>query len=136
VKANTAVNENAEYTFAVTDKTADVKSKMLGSIKNEYVGKEAYVLANGEDGVALYKAKMMGGVFLNNANKAYLPVSALPASVQNAKALKFDFNTTAVENVKVETEGKKVIFDLSGRRVNEMTQPGIYIVNGKKVMVK
>ena len=72
----------------------------------------------------------------NNANKAYLPVSALPASVQNAKALKFNFDTTGVEGVKVETEGKKVIYDLSGRRMNEMTQPGIYIVNGKKVMVK
>jgi hypothetical protein len=74
--------------------------------------------------------------FLNNANKAYLPVDNLPSSAQNAKALKFDFNTTAVENVKIETEGKKVIYDLSGRRVNDMTAPGLYIVNGKKVMVK
>ena len=138
--ANTAVIVKAkegEYTFVVTDETADVESKMLGTTKNEYIDKVAYILAKPEgEEVGLYKAKMNGGVFLNNANKAYLPASELPASVQNAKALKFDFNTTAVESIKVETEGKKVIYDLSGRRVNDMTAPGLYIVNGKKVMVK
>lgn len=138
--ANTAVIVKAEeggYTFAVTEETASIESCMVGSTKNEYIDKEAYVLAKPENcEVGFYKASMNGGVFLNNANKAYLPVSALPESVQNAKALKFNFDTTGVEGVKVETAGKKVIYDLSGRRVNEMAQPGIYIVNGKKVMVK
>ena len=138
--ANTAVIVEAAagtYTFEVADQAEEIESKMLlGTTINQYIAGEAYVLAKVDGEVGLYKAKMMGGVFLNNANKAYLPASELPASVQNAKALKFDFNTTAVENVKVETEGKKVIFDLSGRRVNDMTAPGLYIVNGKKVMVK
>lgn len=137
--ANTAVivkADEGEYEFKVTDVTATAVSQMEGSVKNEYIKEEAYVLGKVGNEVGLYKAEMMGGVFLNNANKAYLPVSALPTSVQNAKALKFNFDTTGVEDVKVETEGKKVIYDLSGRRVNEMAQPGIYIVNGKKVMVK
>ena len=137
--ANTAVIVNAEegkYTFEVTEETATVESIMAGTTKNEYIRKDGYILAQVDENVGLYKAAMNGGVFLNNANKAYLPASALPSSVQNAKALKFDFNTTAVESVKVETEGKKVIYDLSGRRVNDMTAPGLYIVNGKKVMVK
>ena len=136
--ANTAVIVKAaegEYTFEVTKETATVESKMKGTTKNEYITEEAYVLADGDDGVALYKVVMNGGVFLNNANKAYLPASALPQTL-NAKALKFNFDTTGVEGVKVETEGKKVIYDLSGRRMNEMTQPGVYIVNGKKMMVK
>lgn len=137
--ANTAVIVKAaegEYTFEVTKETATVESnKMKGTTKNEYITEEAYVLANGDDGVALYKVVMNGGVFLNNANKAYLPASALPQTL-NAKALKFNFDTTGVEGVKVETEGKKVIYDLSGRRMNEMTKPGVYVVNGKKMMVK
>jgi len=29
-----------------------------------------------------------------------------------------------------------VIYDLSGRRLNTVTAPGIYIVNGKKLMLK
>lgn len=134
--ANTAVivkADEGDYEFKVTDVTATAVSPMKGSVKNEYITEEAYVLGIVDGEVGLYKAKMMGGVFLNNANKAYLPATAVQS---NAKALKFNFDTTGVEGVKVETAGKKVIYDLSGRRVNEMTQPGIYIVNGKKVMVK
>lgn len=33
-------------------------------------------------------------------------------------------------------QGEKVVFDLTGRRVEAITAPGIYIVNGKKVIVK
>jgi len=33
-------------------------------------------------------------------------------------------------------ETKEMIFDLMGRRVMEATQPGLYIINGKKVLVK
>ena len=108
-------------------------------VKRTEESKGKTVLAKVDGVVGFYKAEMNqleGTAFLNNANKAYLPVSALPASAQNAKALKFDFGTTGVEGVKVETEGKKVIYDLSGRRVNDMTAPGFYIVNGKKVLVK
>lgn len=37
----------------------------------------------------------------------------------------------------IETEnGAKAIFDLTGRRVEVIAAPGIYIVNGKKVLVK
>lgn len=126
---------------AVSKKTlADVGENLLeGTATNSYISEAAYVLAKVDGEVGFYKAAMNqldGTAFLNNANKAYLPVDNLPSSVQNAKALKFDFCTTAVESVKVETTGKRVIYDLSGRRVNEMAQPGIYIVNGKKVMVK
>lgn len=34
------------------------------------------------------------------------------------------------------TSSKKVIFDLSGRRVENITKCGIYIINGKKIIVK
>jgi hypothetical protein len=40
---------------------------------------------------------------------------------------------TAIKSVESETES--VIYDLSGRRVQKMTK-GLYIVNGKKVLVK
>ena len=40
---------------------------------------------------------------------------------------------TSIESV--ETEMETVIYDLSGRRVEKM-EKGIYIVNGKKVVVK
>ena len=37
---------------------------------------------------------------------------------------------------KAENEKAKTVYDLTGRRVQEITKPGIYIVNGKKVIVK
>ena len=41
--------------------------------------------------------------------------------------------TTEIENVELDEE--LVIYDLAGRRVMKM-QKGIYIVNGKKVVIK
>lgn len=135
--ANTAVIVEAkegDYTFAVTEETTGVENVMEGTLNNEYITKEAYVLGIYEGVVGLYKAEMAGGVWLNNANKAYLPASEVPT---NVKSLSFRFGegTTAIENVEVENE-VKTIFDLTGRKVETISAPGIYIVNGKKVLVK
>lgn len=144
--ANTGAIYKANYnvvTDCVDDNGTSYNDTNLlkGSVDATNIEGDAYVLAKVDGIVGLYKAALNKDKngnegtthFLNNANKAYLPASAVTS---NVKALKFDFDTTGVEVVKVETAGKKVIYDLSGRRVNEMAQPGIYIVNGKKVMVK
>lgn len=44
-------------------------------------------------------------------------------------------DVTGIEQIAGEM-GEKVVFDLTGRRVEAITAPGIYIVNGKKVIVK
>lgn len=36
----------------------------------------------------------------------------------------------------VEAETEEVIYDLTGRRINEITEAGIYIINGKKTLIK
>jgi hypothetical protein len=43
---------------------------------------------------------------------------------------------TAIDEVKGENGEVKTIYDLTGRRVENITNAGIYIVNGKKVLVK
>ena len=134
--ANTAVIVEAakgEYTFEVTEETSTVENVMEGTLKNEYITKDAYVLGIVDGEVGLYKANMAGGVWLNNANKAYLP-----ASVANGAAsysFRFGEGTTAIENVEVENE-VKAIFDLTGRKVEAISAPGIYIVNGVKRVVR
>ena len=119
-----------------TTATADVEGNLLaGSLFNTNVDEEAYVLANGEDGVGLYKAKMTDGTWLNNANKAYLPASAVPN--KTAAFFGFEWNgTTGVEGVVAEGAENSAIYDITGRRVKAIAAPGIYIVNGKKVLVK
>ena len=42
---------------------------------------------------------------------------------------------TSIEDITVENSAN-VIYDLTGRKVDAITTAGIYIVNGKKVLVK
>ena len=71
------------------------------------------------------------------ANKAYLPADAVPLiSPDAAKVITLDFDGDATginEIQKAETEG--AIYNLSGMRVSK-TQKGVYIMNGRKVIVK
>ena len=41
---------------------------------------------------------------------------------------------TAIDNIVVEKE--YTIYDLQGRKINKVTVPGIYIINGEKVLIK
>ena len=76
-----------------------------------------------------------GGYVLCKANKAYM---VLPSDLTNASSLSFRFdgngNTTEIDEVEYETV--KTIYDLQGRKLDAITTPGIYIVNGVKVLVK
>lgn len=45
-------------------------------------------------------------------------------------------NTTGIEEVKGENGEVKAIYDLTGRKLDKVVAPGIYIVNGKKMFVK
>ena len=44
--------------------------------------------------------------------------------------------TDGVENVIVENNTVEGIFDMMGRKLDAITAPGLYIVNGNKVLVK
>ena len=152
IPANTAVileGAEGEYTFNVSEtNAAAVDGNLLkGTVINTNIIGQAYVLGNDEeDGVGLYKTQMRTialssasgsvSVFLNNAYKAYLPASAVPAAANGAASFSFRYGegTTGISEVK--GAEVKVIYDLTGRRVEAITAPGIYIVNGKKVLVK
>ena len=136
IPANTGVILKATaagvYNFAVAEDVENINNLLNGTVVATMVDGPAYVLGN-VDGIGFYKAQLTDGKFLNNGYKAYLPMSAAQGT---AAFYGFDWDgTTAVENVEVENE-VKAIYDLTGRRVEEITAPGIYIVGGKKVLVK
>lgn len=133
--------EQGSYTLKIAQAEAWTDNKLKGTNVNAYIQGAAYVLGN-KDGVALYKAELNKNAageagdshFLNNANKAYLPVEEGASLV-----LRFNFGgeTTAIESVLNNgVDANAPIYDLSGRRVNNAVKGGIYIQNGKKFIVK
>lgn len=94
-----------------------------------------YVLGNKESaGVAFYKLKSTGTI---RANKAYLKANNSAAA--NA-FFNFDYDATAtgVDSINAQDSEENAdikIYDLQGRRVANPGK-GIYIVNGKKVLMK
>ena len=142
VPANTGVVLVGEgsYDFAVT--TADAfegTNLMAGTVAKTLVTKaantECYVLANGKEGVGLYAAVKGEDAtkFYNAGHKAYLAVKGAEGIA--SYSFRFGEGTTGVENVVVENE-VKAIYDLTGRRVENISAPGIYIVNGVKKLVR
>ncbi|MBR5859970.1 MAG: chitobiase/beta-hexosaminidase C-terminal domain-containing protein [Bacteroidaceae bacterium] len=131
------IHGNTSYAGEITEVSGNL---LEGTMASKYITEEAYVLGCVDGEYGFYKAAMNqqdGTAWLANGGKAYLPVKNLPKNAQGAASFSFRFGegTTAIENVEVENE-VKTIFDLTGRRVETITAPGIYIVGGKKVLVK
>ena len=127
--------EAGVYDFAVTDCAGILDSGLRGSVEAKYYTEAGsyYALAEVDGEVGFYKDEFNGGHFLNNSHKAYLYIPA------GSNVSFFGFRgegTTAIDEVETENKNVETIYDLAGRRVSEITAPGIYVVNGKKVLVK
>ena len=86
--------------------------------------------------VGFYWMNATGAAFTNGAHKAYLKLAkSTPAGSQAVKGFPFNGTTTGIEQIEAGADAKNTIYDLSGRRVNKAAK-GIYILNGKKVLVK
>ena len=131
------VANKGTYDFAYTSESAEVANNDLeGTLYDANVAKNAYVLGQVDGVVGLYKATLNQAentAFKNNANKAYLVVPG--ASEVASYSFRFGEGTTGVEKVEIRNE-KSEIYDLTGRKIENVTAPGIYVVNGKKVLVK
>ncbi len=78
------------------------------------------------------------GTLVIPTNRAYLPSTAVTSDVK-ALSLSFDDDevTTGVEADEMkQPEDNAVVYDLQGRRVTRLQRGGLYIVGGKKVIVK
>ena len=93
---------------------------------------EYYALGIKNGAVGFYRATTPGGIYFNNANKAYLPLTVAEQSAR--VSLLFPDGTTTDVNEVFGTEGEDVIYDIYGNRIEESTEHGVYIINGKKVI--
>ena len=70
----------------------------------------------------------------NEGSNVKLPTEALKAMRIVARGEEGFEGTTGVETVETPSTGNDVIYDLSGRPVEEPVKGGIYIINGEKVV--
>ena len=133
--ANGEAAAEGTYNFAITTTGETLESDLLGSVAATYYTETGtyYALAQVDGVVGFYKDEFNNSRFQNNSHKAYLYVAE--AAGIASYSFRFGEGTTGVEKVEIRNE-KSEIYDLTGRRVEAITAPGIYIVGGKKVLVK
>ena len=144
VPAKTAVVIGSEtpktYLFEIVENIDDkiIEGNMLGgTVAAKYItvpeSEQAYILSIVDEKVGLYKAKLNNNqAFLSKSHRVYL---LLDDDQQSSNGFRLVFGTTAIEEVEAENNAEG-IYDLSGRKLEGIYGPGIYIVNGKKVLVK
>ena len=95
-------------------------------------GSNVYVLANKSKGVGFYR--WTGGDL--GAGRVYLPVGAAVAGAHEYCGFSVDDDeTSGIQSIDDTKTNVGPFYDLQGRRVDNPTK-GIYIVNGKKVIIK
>ena len=101
-------------------------------------GKVYYKLAYGDwtnkTQLGFYWGADNGDAFYVKAGTAYLAVPEAKAA--GAKGFTLNGEATGIEGVNANVENAKAIYNLNGQRVASMAKPGLYIVNGKKVVRK
>jgi hypothetical protein len=150
IPANTGVILMADaagtYNFTISSETGTAiepgDNIIAGTVAKTIITPAAnttcYVLAKKDEKVGLYRAslnKNEGKGFINNACKAYIPVGG----GENAPALVMRFGrgqgTTEIELPTANGQQPTAVYDLQGRRVLNPTK-GMYIINGKKVVIR
>lgn len=136
--------ESITFTTTTSTETAPTTNLLKGADKdgiftpetgNYYYYKLAYNNFAEKKDLGFYWGAAEGGAFKMKAGKAYLAVKQDVA--QGAQKFSLEGNATGIEAVEQANEANRVVYTLDGRRVmNEKLAKGLYIINGKKVLVK
>lgn len=151
IPANTGIllysdAENVDY-YTVENYTVDALAEganmlMLAPVAGgEFTAKKGYKYYKlayndytAKTGLGFYWGAENGGAFKVKAGTAYLAVPE--ANTAGAKGFAFNGEATGIEGVNANVENAKAIYNLNGQRVASLAKPGLYIVNGKKVVRK
>lgn len=149
VPANTGVllkSAGTEATYSVIGSAPAIENNLLcasveegqttaadGTTEGYSFFKLSYNQAGENEKLGFYWAKENGAPFVSKAGLAYLAVKTADAAAVKGFSL-FDMET-GISKVSGSAAGNGVIYDLQGRRVERAVR-GLYIVNGRKVMVK
>ena len=151
VPANTGVlikSADADATcYVVANKTVAALQESQNMLKPALVGggvfsaendytyyKLAYNNFSSRTGLGFYYGADAGDAFYVKAETAYLAVPT--AIAESAKAFVLDGETTAINGISTRNNQAEAVYNLNGQRMASMAKPGLYIVNGKKVVRK
>jgi hypothetical protein len=134
IKKDTPVilfSETAQsYQFEITDEAVTYPAANLLKISDGTAVNGVFVLAKSGDNVGFYK--WMGGAL--SAGRVYIDAPANAA--RDYLEFSFDGETTGIDKANSQKlTANSQYFDLQGRKVANPTK-GLYIVNGKKVVIK
>ncbi len=97
-------------------------------------GDKYYMLSTKEGVVGFYYGAENGAAFTNGAHKAYLAVSGAAAA---ANYFVFDGEATGINAVSKVVANNGKVYNLQGIEMNaDNLTKGIYVINGKKVVIK
>lgn len=144
VPANTAVvvkGAKGSYNYYNTEEVATktIENNLLKGVTTDTKieaksGVKRYILTRADDGILAFYRTNTGNINVK-ANRAYLEVPTAMA----VASFSLEGSATGINNV-VTTAAKQGIYTISGVRLNATTTKelpaGIYIVDGKKVIVK
>ena len=127
------------YEIPAGDGTSVLSNLLVGTTRSKELlveenGKTNCILANGSNGLGFYPTS--GGIIA--ARKAYLPIPTSALNQQNGVkgfTLVFD-DATDINNVKAAGQ-EDIWYTVGGQMMQEKPNvPGVYVRNGKKVLVK
>lgn len=121
-----------KYTITVPDGYTLTEMKVKNSSRNNDMsvdyGYNSYSLKGISTEVAIEFVEGKESFYLRGAVGKCIYITSLTITKNDEE--------TVISEVKGEDGEAKAIYDLTGRRIEEITKAGIYIVNGKKVVLK
>ncbi len=107
----------------------DLANGLVGVYGRTNVPSDCYIVTNNK------LAKGDGNTV--GANRAYIDLNAVPELTSEAKGIRFYLDgTDGVSGVVAATGKANRVYNLAGLRMAQPSQRGVYIVDGKKVLVK
>ena len=116
-------------------KAAPAEGGVFTAEKDYLYYKLAYNNYDEKTGLGFYWGAAGGGAFSVKAGTAYLAVPTTSGSA--AKGFSFSGATTGIDATNgVEAEKVREIYTIAGQKVSKMSKPGLYVVNGKKTVIR
>ena len=147
-----AANGIGQTNNEVAGSAAQETNYLRGTIEKIQVPEDAssyrfyqltYGLVDNVRTIGFFYASEDGGTFINGANKAYLAIPRSMSSVSSLYSLSHNLGTTGIDQSLTETihdHAPCTIYSITGQRLtatdSRQLPKGVYIIKGKKIMVK